>query len=335
MTGNSGIMPGQLIITNRGYIPIEKLRVGDSVYTGSGEYRRVKATMTRRVRANVCDIRVNGTFSSVSVTEDVPVMSYRGRKENRGWDKVQYMQAGDLHVGDMAVFPLDREVEGVGLKDLDLAVFLGYYSIIGFADRSKEKVVFHVDSARDVADELEESCQRIFKVPMERYSYSGEDFISVNDPKVFEFCCKFGERNNSKELPMSVLSSGDLFLSAFMRPFFVLNGSRDKTFFLASGSFKLFMGFQRLLLRRGIFSNVYKCDSRDGKFSYYALVINEIEMNKVGKSVPDDMMWYANDGLAYLMVDSIERREYFGVVYALDVDGGGTCCSHLFTVKSE
>jgi hypothetical protein len=91
------LLPGTLISTRRGLIPIEDIRVGDEVLTHLGRYRRVLALSRQQICEDILEIRVGET--SISVTGNHPIY------HRYGWSRADALQVGD-EVGTMQPEPM-------------------------------------------------------------------------------------------------------------------------------------------------------------------------------------------------------------------------------------
>ena len=74
------------ILTRRGWVVVEHLRVGDEVFTHRGRWRRISGLASRRHNGGL--VRLVNLISSVILTDDHPVLTPRG-----------YCPAGDLRAG--------------------------------------------------------------------------------------------------------------------------------------------------------------------------------------------------------------------------------------------
>lgn len=70
------LLPGQHVVTSRGYVPIESVLVGDYVLTHTGRYRRVLRTLRRPYSGRYVEVRAGG--NSVCVTPEHPVYTASG-----------------------------------------------------------------------------------------------------------------------------------------------------------------------------------------------------------------------------------------------------------------
>lgn len=81
------IIPGEMVKTRRGDVPVESVRVGDEVYTHAGNWRRVVRLYRRDYSGDV--ITVCSGDHAVTVTPEHPVLTQRG-----------WVEASDLSASD-------------------------------------------------------------------------------------------------------------------------------------------------------------------------------------------------------------------------------------------
>ena len=105
---------GAEVQTENGIKKIEEVRVGDSVLTHKGRYRKVYHTQVRPHTGMLYKISYLGdTGIEISVTEEHPfLVSKKERDEykNRVWG-TEWSVAKDLNVGDYLAIPIDKQVE--------------------------------------------------------------------------------------------------------------------------------------------------------------------------------------------------------------------------------
>jgi hypothetical protein len=127
--GKTCFVAGTLIRTERGDIPIEKVQVGDKVWsrnidTGKDELQPVVETYVRHADAL---LRLTVAGSVLTTTADHPFMV-----KDRGWVK-----AGDLQVGDVLVTPtgtavlsgIEHVAHGATVYNFQVAVNHDYYAL--------------------------------------------------------------------------------------------------------------------------------------------------------------------------------------------------------------
>lgn len=81
------LIPGELVKTQRGDVPVEGVRVGDEVYTHAGNWRRVVRLYRRDYSGDVITVRSGD--HAVTVTPEHPVLTQRG-----------WVEASDLSASD-------------------------------------------------------------------------------------------------------------------------------------------------------------------------------------------------------------------------------------------
>ncbi|MCO6442792.1 MAG: Hint domain-containing protein, partial [Anaerolineae bacterium] len=81
------LVPGELVTTRRGDVPVEDVRIGDEVYTHKGNWRRVVRLYQRDYSGDV--ITVRSSDHEVTVTPEHPVLTQRG-----------WVDASDLSASD-------------------------------------------------------------------------------------------------------------------------------------------------------------------------------------------------------------------------------------------
>lgn len=81
------LVPGELVTTRRGDVPVEDVRIGDEVYTHKGNWRRVVRLYQRDYSGDVITVRSGD--HEVTVTPEHPVLTQRG-----------WVDASDLSASD-------------------------------------------------------------------------------------------------------------------------------------------------------------------------------------------------------------------------------------------
>ena len=91
---------GTMIATTRGNLPIERIRVGDSVLTHRGRWRPVTATMVRQHEGELVAIDAIGLTDPLRCTGNHPFLVHDKTTQERDWK-----DALDLSAGDCLVLP--------------------------------------------------------------------------------------------------------------------------------------------------------------------------------------------------------------------------------------
>lgn len=316
------------IITYKGYKSFNDIEVGDFLYDGVGGYKRVD-TISCGKSSSTYKVKLNGIQDDI-VLGGGKVLGYRGYKSDRSSSKLSWIDLDDLRVGDSVCYKLSNS-KGYSSKDIDLATFLSYFVLYGFINMDKGKVVIHLDSSRgSMRKEILKSVKVVFpNACIDEYSYQGEDFISIIDSMAMMLCTRFGERFENRVLIEEIINSDLEFLKAFIKPLFEYNMGRDGNFFMPSSSYRLLLGYQRVLFRLKKFSNIYECDSKDKRFKYFALNMNRVEMNRT----LEDSCWFIDDDYVFIKVDSVNIN--VGEEIKTYNFGNTSYCNGLLVIKSS
>jgi intein/homing endonuclease len=95
------VKAGELVYCVEGPKPIEDVKIGDSVLTHNGEFRRVVATFKRHYAGPLIKLQVNSSVS-VQVTPEHPILVRRGKRSC-------WVNASNVKLGDRVFTPKIRE----------------------------------------------------------------------------------------------------------------------------------------------------------------------------------------------------------------------------------
>jgi hypothetical protein len=111
-------LPGTMITTRRGYIPLEEVTTEDEVLTHTGRYRRVTATLSRDYSGPVVGLRARGNGNeALWITPEHPIYAqtlpklwYHDQERGRRYKKIgtapfAWYQAQALERGDVVALP--------------------------------------------------------------------------------------------------------------------------------------------------------------------------------------------------------------------------------------
>lgn len=181
--GSPCFVEGTLVLTENGYIPIEKVVRGDKVLTHKNEYRTVVDTMTNETRKLV------GFRTSVSetiyCTPEHPIYIREKSKKrdeqhksyHRVFDVPHWKAAKDIGVGDYVGTAINQKEE--------IPQWYGYF----YYQNQHQK-------SMNYKNELED----FFKLPDFWYivgRYIGDGWLNTHDGKSIKICC---EKNESDEV---------------------------------------------------------------------------------------------------------------------------------------
>lgn len=176
--------PDYPVLTDRGYIPIAEVKVGDRVLTHKGRWRGVKALNRRRYTGKVVEFCLNGLPLPVVLTADHPMFGAifdgsddptarrakvrRHHESQACFDKNPPAWYHAEHFGkDDRIYyqPVTPPDGFAALDDEDLATLLGYYTAEGSLNFNGEKactVNLHCNMADSLVRRIPEIIARRF-----------------------------------------------------------------------------------------------------------------------------------------------------------------------------
>ncbi len=310
------------VITYGGYKDVKDLLRGDKVYTVKGQFSTVSRVEKVEVSEPVFNVFMNGNFFATPVlgSSSSLVLNRFGRDAGRSPENFSWTQIRDISSRTMGVYPVGVFANNPSEMDINLIKFLSYFVFRGFIDKSKNKVVIHLDGIEVLEKDIRDSLFSSYGLKMDKYTYSGETFLSVNDGSILDKCLIFGCRSKDKVIPEEFMSSLNREgLLSFVDIFFKTSTINKGLFFKPSGSLELFLCVQRLLMKLNCFSNIYLCHSKDGEFNYYAITVGRKEYDRISKDLSG--CWFKDSTHAYIRIDNVERASGDYTFYDVEVEG--------------
>ncbi|MBI1971565.1 MAG: adenosylcobalamin-dependent ribonucleoside-diphosphate reductase [Candidatus Wildermuthbacteria bacterium] len=285
---------GTLIVTKRGLIPIEEVRVGDETFTEKG-WKKITEVFSNGVRDVVRLTLDNGFSIEVTPNHKVAVL------EN---NHIVFKEAGDLTRKDTLFFKLGdeqndfkkvaleqvdyqkskytssqlKQIRQPSVLDEDLAYFLGWYFADGWNDSQGIGLVLpdndHIEKAAvNLAQELFSLSPLLDKEPKENCRK-----LKINSLWVRKYLERNGLlKQHSPEIrvPSGILSSPSSVQLAFVTGFFEGDGDNGagKNYRLSSTSEKFLQEAQLILLANGIGSTISSEKPREEWRRLYRLSI--------------------------------------------------------------
>jgi len=134
---------GEQVSTPDGWVNIESLKPGDSVYDHEGNAQKVRAAMVRHHKGEMITIRPVSRYNAFRLTPEHPVLAIKRsevvtkRKARKNWlpevdsqklvaAKPEWIKAGDLEKGDFVLVPKLYVQENEQFSDAEVEL-LGYY----------------------------------------------------------------------------------------------------------------------------------------------------------------------------------------------------------------
>lgn len=316
--GDRCILPGTLIETTMGLLPIETIVEGDSVKTHKGHFRKVTQTHKNIVNSRVIKLVWIGNNSGVSVTENHPVLiipkeqiyfNYGRRKPVQDLQNkcnVVWRDAGDIRIGDHVVYPIapqpsiqDTELapkimlahvcgyyvgDGSRIQQRRLRSRKGPYKLQGLSFSCNEAETSHIDRLITVCNAA--GIGRVSK----RYD-TGRHAVSVDwrcQPianLVIELC---GINCQGKQVPHTILHGSSEEKLAFMGSLIDCDGAvDDKNIRITTSNKRVAYEVKAMLNSMGINCGLTKQPSTDSGFKHnYTMYHISTSMSKNALFLP-------------------------------------------------
>ena len=132
-----GCVTGEtLVITENGFKPIDEIKIGEKVYTHTGELKKVLNTMSYPVNKNekLINLKTEYAAQNLSFTNDHKIFAYSNKElpnwnsKTRRWIKCtpspSWIKVKDIKYGDLIYMPkVKRIIDYSLLKPIDLNIF--------------------------------------------------------------------------------------------------------------------------------------------------------------------------------------------------------------------
>lgn len=112
------IPPGEQVLTKRGYIPIEKVKIGDLVLTHKSNWKKVTQVFKRQYEGSVYEIKNHGNRMLMKTTPEHPMLIFKQKKRSSYVKNIRtnetmykdetpvFEQAKKIKPGDVLCYPL-------------------------------------------------------------------------------------------------------------------------------------------------------------------------------------------------------------------------------------
>jgi glycosyltransferase involved in cell wall biosynthesis len=140
------LKPGTEVLLDRGWIPIEEVKIGDIAFTHKGKWKKVLNTFQHKKGDKPLDIKVWGDYEEITITSEHPVLAITDKnikltknqslRETIG-DRIrnkqpipdpEFIKVKDLKVGDLVAYKIDNEI--LDKDTIDLASYAKSVDII-------------------------------------------------------------------------------------------------------------------------------------------------------------------------------------------------------------
>lgn len=320
------VPPSTPIIASDGVKPIAEVRVGDSVLTHAGRYRKVTKLFSRKYTGKLYTFKTLGNFEKLTTTEDHPILVY----ENGG---VTWKYANEIGYRTYLTRPIIREKtpleeiqfnyelyhpSGKGGSFTTEAVFLkctpelmrlvGYYLAEGASDRYR--VTFDIHKKEEtLRHDIISSVKQVFGADVsEKPDPDSQGLkLCVDSVRVASFFDQFGHSCDTKQLPWWMVTLPENSIREIVRAEFWGDGHySDKRYRYATAmhsnyfttrttSRVLALEMQYMLGRLGIVASVSTEKQKDRKLCY-SVTVHSPYVEAMGELVG---VWAKNNGISH------------------------------------
>lgn len=340
-------LPGTIITTKDGFIPIEDIEVGDFVLTHTGKFKRVDNIFSRDINEDICVIH-NNCGQELRVTKEHPIMTKKyspktklvqTEKTSGFLQNVEWIKAGELINGNLIYSPIYRDdtIDDNIIYEEDFFELLGMYIgdgdiAVRYSNNGNIKSAKLRFSLGKKYPDLIDRCMFLIK----KYSQNSigiDNFANyinlVNYNTVFAkkigYICGFAKNKN---IPFSILTAPIKYQKAFLKGWYETDGCRstDTCISIFTAEHNLFHQLLFILKRLNFLYSIQFRKPRHGiirggKFHSkggYNIALWNID-EKFNQKRTKHVSIYNND---YLInkIRGIDKQYYQGKVYNIEVD---------------
>jgi formate hydrogenlyase subunit 6/NADH:ubiquinone oxidoreductase subunit I len=214
------VPPSTPIITLDGIKPISDVRIGDSVLTHTGSFRKVTRLFNRQYTGKLYTFKTLGNFETLTTTEDHPILVYaKGRVSWKFANEISYrtyltrpiiqeeLRKEEIQFSYELYHPAGRggsfTIELVSLKcSPALMRLIGYYLAEGASDRYRVSFDIHKDE-ENLKQDIVTSVRSVFNAGVsEKPDPDSQGLkLCVDSVRVASFFSQFGHHCDTKQLP--------------------------------------------------------------------------------------------------------------------------------------
>jgi Fe-S cluster assembly protein SufB len=350
---------GEQVSTPDGWVNIESLKPGDTVYDHEGNTQKVRAVMVRHHRGEMITVRPVSRYNAFRLTPEHPVLAIKRdrvqtkRQPRQDWlpevdskklvaTQPEWVKAGDLETGDFLLVPKLRDGKSEQFSDAEWEL-LGYYLAEGSSYYNHANCQHTNQFSFGLAEKpLAERAKELVETITGRKAYFTEQpakngltvsFYSEAYGQWLTRHCGKGATNKSLSPELMALSAkqAKILLDAYLRGdgnICERNGSKMVRFCTASET--LAQQVQTLLNRQGIYSWIQTRPGGDHKFSNQSeRVIHRQPLYHVGYT--EDKSWdMVRETATHFLVPirEVTREPWDDLVFNIDVAN-----SHSYLVR--
>lgn len=347
-----------LVITESGPRRIDSIAAGDRVLTHAGRYCNVDKVNARSYTGTMHGLRLNGTLETDVqwYTDEHPIWVRKTvHKRQGGLLPARWVPAAEVVPGDRVGFPVPREAVGTAetmlahcgpsTRTVDLrshATSEMLWSLVGAyigdgdrRHRGPRTVRFSIGARGGEKHRLVVDALASLGLKFSEWGPPKNVRVSVSHEQLWHLCGLFGDGCLEKRIPELVMGLEDACMRAMIRGLRATDGNdRPHGWRLASISLDLLRGVQRIMLRCGVLGSISRM-LRAGRGVIEGREVNISDSYSLDfLRHPEKTCYRIEDGVAWLRVKSVERREAAEPVWNLEVDDDDTYCSPLIATHN-
>ena len=317
---------GTMVLTSKGYEPIETLHVGDMVLTHNNRYQKINKLWQHKSEYTIT-IRAQGMYP-VTCTPEHPFLVKRRIDRNRlQYYEPEWVSAIDLQYGDLIAVAVNQNSIIPKYKDLptdnpDFWWIVGRFIESGTIQQTGriKKAVIRCNNIKEM-DRALSKIEQLFDYTSSITSRT----ISIINSDLFGFLMQFGVLGN-RRVPGSVIDLPKEFLAAFLEGLFSAESKFKKNISyeleIKPNMRCMVMGIKQCVLKA--FGRYCDIDSRNNKrYLWFSLE----EKNSVVRRKYDGKYLWVN-------IKSAITNEHETIVYNLSVNEDESYTANEFVVHN-
>jgi UDPglucose 6-dehydrogenase len=356
--GGKCLLANTLMYVNNSIKEAKDVKVGDSVLTIDGSWRKVLRKfdrITNDKKENLFIIKGQG-MEEFGLTSDHPVLAVKSNRyfygENRkklsNYKKdnyeLEWIDATNLEKGDFIVLPRIKERGYFSLSHFsdNLIRLFGYFVAEGNIEKKKDRISFAFNSnetnyIKDVVNIVKNEFGINAKINNNlRHTCSVIRFTDKRVSNLLKQHC--GEMADKKVLSNEIMTSNNV--SEFLKGYFRGDGSKSTGIYsMSTISKKLYYQLKLILLKFGIGFTINIKEARidknrvNHKKVFTIRIRNYTEIKKfndlIGDKIEKDLKlfrktsWF-DDKFLYFPIKEIKNTLYSGKVYNFEIEGNQT-----------
>lgn len=335
--------PNSLIYTDIGWKQISQVQIGDMVLSHDGAFHKVTKTLSRPYQGSIVAIAPTYFLERLMLTPEHPILALKRQFKRGDYSlskmSLQWIPADALSHLDFVAFAVDRSVNSNSWLTPEWARLVGYYLAEGSINHNSRTIQLyfgihesHIIS--DVANILETLgfTARIYEHEAVTILFQANAF--------YPFFASMGNKSTDKVLLPEMLHLPSAVEKQLIKGLWLGDGQHWESygFVYGSSSSKLIWALRMLLLRQGIIGRVFcrwgKPSCIDGREIKQRSPFYVIQVQGPDTDILADIMdmprrpsnmrrakhAYWKNGLLITAIKNIEKIQYSGLVYNLEVE---------------